>query len=902
MTFKRFSILVAAALCAVTASAQVEHGLLTCSQSTFDLLKQLSDSRMKRGEIMLFTTTHQDIAWLDQPEACRVHRDTLWLTPYFARLKNEPDFKFDIECSYEVMEYVARHPDMKQPIQDYLHTGRLSVGSSYEMPYEEMYFGESFARQFYLGTRYMQEEFGYTPVVYYNPDVPGRTPQASQIATKAGSKYLVATRMGRQVFNWGSPDGSKLLLYTPNGTYKFFYDILAIAKPDDAIAAMGQEALAWGAELPVNDVKGTKPVAPAMLNFEFLWDQKPVANVIPFMTLWNSIEQIRSGEGKPVKVDLPKFKFATGDEFFNALAASSSNIPAYTGERPNVWLYIHGPSHERALTASREGDVLLPMAEKLHTFIFYADKSFNNYPQERINAVWRDKIYPDHGWGGYKGDITDNTFLRLYERARAESKALVESGKETIASSVAFDKSKGTPIVIFNTLSWQRSDVATMPVNFPEGQAGGVTVQDAQGQKLVSQLSGVRYHKDGSVRSAQLNIMVANTPSMGYTTYYMKTTAPDPQPQKSAEPSSFTTQKISGQFYDLELAPGGIKSIYDKQFRRQLLDTKDFLGGEVITMRSTGNGAGEFARTQMPTMEDFDRTSIKNGSWQIGERGALYDSYYYRIPVRGAVIEQTLKMYKTVKKIDFDVAVRNFDGELYREYRMMMPLAMTGAEVSYEVPYGIVRIGKDELPLVPGERYDYMPAEQSMRGVLNWISAAKDGVAVTMSSSVAVWDYLDPTDQKASNTILQPILLASRKSCHGKGNEYNQIGDHFYRFSLTSSEPDPVGINRWGVGANEALQGVFNPHRYEGASMPEQASFLSLDNPNVVVTSLKKCEDDNSVVIRLYNLTGTGQKVSITPYIKPKSIVKTNLIEREQGEVQGIELGAYAVETYKLKY
>jgi len=900
MNLKRFLLAIVSGIFTITVLAQVESGVFTCSKESFDILKQLSNSRMRNGELMLFTTTHQDIAWLDQPEACMVHRDTLWLTPYFARLKNEPDFKFDIECSYEVMEYVSRHPEMKQQIKDYLRAGRLSVGSSYVMPYEEMYFGESFARQFYFGTRYMQDEFDYTPVVYYNADVPGRTLQASQVAAKSGSKYLVATRMARHVFNWSSPDGSKLLLYTPNGTYKFFYDILAIMDTNDAIAAMGKEALAWGTELPVNDVKGAKTVAPAMLNFEFLWDQKPISNVIPFMTLWNSIEYVRSEEGKPVKVNLPKFKFVTGDEFFNTLTASSSKVPTYTGERPDVWLYIHGPSHERALTASREGDVLLPMAEKLHTFAFYAGKGFNNYPQERINAAWKDKIYPDHGWGGYMGDVTDNTFLRIFESARSESKALVESGKQVIASSVAVDKGKGTPIIVFNTLGWQRSDVVAAPVTFPEGMAGSVAVQDIQGETLASQLTETKFYNDGSLRSANLNIMTDSIPSMGYTTLYLTTLSPESHsvPKKQ---TLFTNKKISNRFYDIELVPGGIKSIYDKQMKKQLLDTKDFLGGEVITMRSVGNGAGEFARVQMPTMENFDRTSDK-GKWSEGENGLLYETYCYRIPIYGAVIEQTLKVYKTVKKIDIDLAVRNFTGELYREFRMMMPLNMSDSQVSYEVPYGVVNVGRDELPVIPGQRYDYLSAEQTQRGIVNWISAAKEGIAVTMSSSVVVWDYVDPTDRKATNTILQPILLASRKSCHGKGNEYNQIGDHFYHFSLTSSEPDPVKVNQWGVGANEKPEVVFNPCRYEDALMPMQASFLSLDNPNVVVAAFKKCEDDNSVVIRLYNLTDIRQRVSITPYVKPKSIVKTNLIEREQGEVQTIELDAFAIETYKLKY
>ena len=58
--------------------------------------------------------------------------------------------------------------------------------------------------------------------------------------------------------------------------------------------------------------------------------------------------------GERVKVSLPQFKFATADDFFETLDHSTSALPITHGERPNVWLYIHGPSHEKALTASRE--------------------------------------------------------------------------------------------------------------------------------------------------------------------------------------------------------------------------------------------------------------------------------------------------------------------------------------------------------------------------------------------------------------------------------------------------------------------------------------------------------------------------------------------------------------------
>ena len=123
---------------------------------------------------------------------------------------------------------------------------------------------------------------------------------------------------------------------------------------------------------------------------------------------------------------------------------------------------------------------------------------------------------------------------------------------------------------------------------------------------------------------------------------------------------------------------------------------------------------------------------------------------------------------------------------------MMLPLALGCSEVSYEVPYGALTVGKDEMPGAAGERYYVENKEQHPRGIGNWISAASDNLAVTLSSSVAVADYIDPTDNPVDYTILQPVLLVSRQSCHYEGNSYFQPGDHSFRFSLTSHEKGSV--------------------------------------------------------------------------------------------------------------
>lgn len=875
--------------------AQFEKELYTCDEETFNLLENLSDSQLGKGSIYLFTTTHQDLAWLNHIDACIADRDTLWLTPFLKRLQEDPTFKMDIEQTSIVMEYLHRHPNTKPLFDKYIKEGRICIGGTFIQPYEEMYSGESLARQFYLGARWLKKTFdGYKTLSYFNVDVPGRTLQMPQIMQKAGVDNLVISRHERGLFYWKAPDGSKVRAYTP-GHYIYFYNVMG--KTDTAaVRELGKEAVLWYTKY--NNIKNTQTVMPAMLNYELSWDQKPVENTPQFISKWNSVRYIRKeGEKKWVKVNLPKFEYATADNFFNTLDKSTSLLPEIQGERPNVWLYIHGPSHERAITASRKGDIMLPAAEMMSSYQAMVSGSFTAYPVEAINAAWKAKIYPDHGWGGNGGVMTDNEFHRKYEYALSEAEKVIERQSTLLASSVKVNEEKGRPIIVFNNLSYNRTAPVCMDIRLDEGFANQLAIQDAKGINIPIQLSDVSYYPNKSIEKATVHFIANNVPSMGLQTYYL-----NPSNQMTPLSPAQNTKVIENTYYKIELVDGGIKQIFDKELNAPLLNTNKFLGGEVITMRSIGNGAGEFDAVQQPDMDGFDKTSAHAISWEIKENGPVYTTYKMRTPIRNAVIEQTLRVYHQTKQIDMDVDLLNWDGVLYREYRLMWPLALDKADVSYEVPYGALTVGKDEMPGAAGERYYVKNKEQRPRGIGNWISAANDKVAVTLTSSVAVADYIDPTDQPADYTILQPVLLASRHSCHGLGNPFFQPGDHSYRFSLTSHSSGSRAREEQGVSANVPLLTVFNPVQNVNASLPETVSFISIKNPNVKVTALKKCEDDNSFIIRLYNTSADKQKVDINIYGKqPATIIHTNLIEEEVDPVEYIQLGKYAIETYKLK-
>jgi len=853
----------------------------------------LAYSVLNKGQIYLMNSSHQDIAWMDAPEKCVIERDTMLLTPLFEKGAKDKNYRFDVEDALMLREYTERHPDKKSLVKEMLTDGRISCGSTYIQPYEEMYSGESLARQFYLGAKWLKDQFGYNATIYWNEDVPGRTLQMPQLMAKAGTKYLMISRHERGFFNWYSPDGSFVTTYSP-GHYGDAFGPLQKSFMETA-QYLATSSLYW--EKYYTD-KTVKPAIPLLSDS----DMSPAKDYSNLIQNWGAIRELPQDNGKYIPVKLPGIKVATATEFFDALMVQKPQLPEILGERPDVWLYIHGPSHQKAIKASREADILLPVAEKLATINAMVDGSFQNYPATQLNKAWAAKIYPDHGWGGKHGDITDALFWSKYEFAKAEAEKIVNENMNELASKVKTHPEKGRPLVVFNSMNTNRNDQVSVEVSFKPSEATVLELTDADGNKINFQLGVIDKYPDGSVKRCKISFLSGNIPSIGYNTYYVKALK-----TKEMVSVQLFSNEAENKFYKLKFANGGLSSIFDKELNKELIDPRKFKAGEVFTLRSFGNGAGEFIDIQKTDMEGFDKTGNYQTKWEIEENGPVFTTYKYRQKIKYAVIEQRIKVFHEQKRIDFEPSILNWEGVLYREFRMALPLNMTDGKVAYEVPFGVVEVGKDEMKGAAGERYTTVCKDMHPRGIENWIGASNSAFGVTMSSSVAVADWIDPTTNPIPNQMLQPILIASRKSCHWEGNDYLQTGNHTFHFSFTSHQPGWINGASFGRQGNEQLIAVWADHRLSNASLPESLSFFKTDQPNVLISTIKKAEDSDEAVVRLVDLEGKDKLVKFECFKSINQAETATLIEATvkplstSGNNLQINLGHNSIETIKIK-
>jgi alpha-mannosidase len=168
-------------------------------------------------------------------------------------------------------------------------------------------------------------------------------------------------------------------------------------------------------------------------------------------------------------------------------------------------------------------------------------------------------------------------------------------------------------------------------------------------------------------------------------------------------------------------------------------------------------------------------------------------------------------------------------------------------------------------------------------------------------------DYINPTDMDLQGTLLQPILLASRRSCHWEGNDYHQTGHHAYFFSITSHETGWRNGIHFGRESNEPLFAIVAPEKNAETNLAETESFLKTGLDNIIVTAMKKAENEDAMVIRMYNYEDADTGVDLTIWKAFGKAIETNLIEEEEkslaieGNKLKIHVGHHEIKTIKLK-
>lgn len=841
-------------------------------------------SYFKKGSIEIISSSHQDIAWMNTPDSCMMERIDKIIVPAFDMAEKSKDFKFGMEQALNLRELIDNEPaNFNRAIQSY-QNGQFGWGATFNQPYEGIETDEQLVRQLYLGKKWLKEKFNgkIDANTAFNVDVPGRTLQFPQILAKAGVKNLFISRFKEGFYNWYSPDGSKIFTYSPGnyGWAVIFYKYF----DEDAPTAMHKlhEVLKnW------NEYYQSRNIPPHYA-VVISNDAAGPAFYEKVLKDWNDIANTAG-------VEIPTLQYSTVDQFLDKINVPFARFDSIAGERPNLWLYIHGPAHYEAIKAKRQSSVNLPAAEMFATIKGLHKNDFTDYPKAVFDSAWYYSIYPDHGWGGKNGDVTDSIFRAYLERGNELAKQSLNNSLQGIAAGIKTKMENS--VVVFNDLSWTRDGVSFAPL---KDTIDNYIVVDANGKPVASQ-------KVKTPNGPAISFLTKLIPSIGYQTYYL-------QKAKQKPGTKYTTSSNSyeNEFYSIQLGNGGIKSLYDKQLGKEILNTTRFAGGDILDLGYDGLDAGEFTQITPPNVANYNKMSNHQSNWKIINDGEVSTTFENTGKMNEVDFIQRITVYHQVKKIDFEYEVPDWKGVKNRQLTFAMPVNTKEARIDYDVPMGISTVYKSELQMRPmgwawGGTYRHKPEESHPRESSNFISANSNDMGVTLASQVAAFDWIDPTRDAVSYPVLQYVMLTSQKSCHGEGPWYYQKGKHVFNFSLTSHQPGWQNGYAFGIENSHPFY-TTNTTKNKNGVLPETKSFFASSSPFTKITAIKKADDNNDVVMRIVNMKEEKNAVEFSSFKNINALHEASLIEEIKNKLDSdassfkINVPKSAIQTYRLSF
>jgi alpha-mannosidase len=816
--------------------------------------------------------SHIDMAWLwPWTETVEVVRNTF--QSVLDLMREYPDFKFTMSSAraYEWIE--EKYPSMFHEIEQRVKEGRWEViGGMWVEPDLNMPDGESLTRQILVGKRYFQSRFGADTKIGWNPDSFGYNWQLPQIYKKSGMDYFVTqkllwahefTTFPYKLFWWQAPDGSRLLTYFPHD--------YAGGIDGDKMAA---DLAIWAPSIYGPKLSDT----PEVMHLYGVGDHGGG----PTREMLDHAQALMSP-----KTVYPHFELDTAANFFNDLEKKlpSLNVPTWNGEL--YFQYHRGVFTTQAETKRRirRSEETMLDAEK---FASLALLDGRYYPQDEMNRAWKRLLFDDFHdiMPGSGIGVNYLDARRNLRDVRRFGNNVIQNSLEEIAARVN-TQGEGIPIMVTNSLAWPRTGVIEVEAQLP-APAEQIAVTDAAGKPAESQLLSM----DKATHRARF-LLMAHTPSLGYATYFVRGVAKAPEVRTGLKASA---EVLENELVRVKIDPrtGCMTSLFDKRNNQEALAPS-----ETDTGGPKASICGNLLQTFVDKPKQWDAWNIdadfEKQHWDLAQADEvkLVESGPLRAVVRikkhfqNSTFIQDVTLYPGTPRVDVKMQVEWHEKHIL--LKVAFPLSAHNSKATFEIPYGTV-----ERPTTRNT-----PAEQAQFEVpaMRWADISDDKHGLSLLNNCK-YGY------DAKGNVLRLSLLRSPKWPDPHADE----GHHEFVYSVyphagTWREAPTV---RQGYDLNYRLRAM-QVDRHAGA-LPADHAFVQIEPDNVVLTAMKKAEDDDGVVLRFFEWAGKETDVKIQLPPGAQSAQETDLMERPLGDlpVSGgtvrVHATPYEIKTVKVRF
>jgi alpha-mannosidase len=792
---------------------------------------------MKQFTVRLVGNAHIDMAWLwPWTETVEVVRDTF--TSALQLMDEYPNFTYT-QSSVQDFEWMEqKYPAEFKEIQKRVKEGRWElVGGMWIEPDLNMPDGETLVRQILVGKRYFQKKFGVDVNIGWNPDSFGYSWQLPQIYKKSGFDTFVTQKMSwndttvfpYKLFWWESPDGSRLLTYFPH-TYNGTTEPVGLA----------------------NDVAIYAPTT----HFPEIMQLYGVGDHGGGPTREELDEAVRLEQPSTV---FPKVEFSTARSFFNDVEASLKNtdlkLPVWKSE-----LYLE--DHRGCYTTQsetkkqiRHNEEQLLTAEKFSALSFL--ESRHPYSNVDFEGIWK-KVLFDNFHDIMPGSGVSNNYvdaLRNLNEASLASEKILDGSLDSLAERVD-TTGRGVPVVVFNPLSWERTEPVTVEVHTPpSGQQ--IEATDATGNPLISQVLST----DPVTQQTKLQVTVKAVPSLGYTVIHL---VPVATPATAAYTLKVNGTTIENGFLRLTVDPktGCVTSLLDKASN-----------SEAVAPGGCGNLLQTFV--DLPPLQDAWEIKFDGKSWDLKdpqevkviesgpERAVLRitNKFQHSDFVRDLIVNADSH------RVDVDMKVNWHEQHIL--LKVGFPVNVEATKATFEIPYGTIE--RPTTRNTPAEQAQFeVPAER-------WGDISNSGHGFSLLNA-SKYGY------DAKGNVIRLSLLRSPNTPAPDGSFADQ-GFHEFTYSLYPHNGDwkTGSTMRQGYELNFPLIAI--QVQSHAGTLPKTHAFATVEPANVIMTAVKKAEDSDDLIFRFYEFEGRSSQVVLHLPEAATSAAETNLMEKHDHDI-----------------
>ena len=504
--------------------------------------------------------------------------------------------------------------------------------------------------------------------------------------------------------------------------------------------------------------------------------------------------------------------------------------------------------------ANRRSEVATLDAEKLASFAWLNGDA---YPSDALTESWKQITFNQfHDLAAGSGiAVIYRDAQKDYTQVFRSDREITEASLKTLATHLDTQVKGDVPILVYNSLAWPRSETVTLHVQTPE-PAESVTIMDAKNKPLPTQVLS----HDGPTNTFDLLVQVNDIPSLGYEVLHAVSghaNAPKQPLTADQDASTFT------------LSNARLKLTIDKQ-TGCITSLTDAAHTEYIAPHACGNQLQTFV--DLP--KEYDAWNVDPGTLDHFTPITALDSITLleQNPLRNTIrIIRTWQKSKFTQDISLDAGADSVlvDNTIdWHETHVLLkaafPLAATSRNATYEIPYGSI-----ERPTTRDNSWEKAKFEVP---ALRWADLGDDhqGVSILNDSKYG-YDALDNTLRL---TLLRSPTWPDPNADRGVQRFRYAIYPH------TGNWKQALTV-RHGYELNDPIIATqLSPHT---GAQPSEQSLISVENPNVTLTAVKKAEDANGLIFRMYEWAGTPGEVKLHVPHGATAAVESNLMEKPEG-------------------